>query len=124
MNRALLLLVAACHGQDAATPCSCTPVNASSIAHGLDGDSLLARLRHHAADVAAGKNPRSIKIDDDELRFAIVDFCRPCGGWIGDRATLDELYPMDRLAEATHAVCLGLVLRDGSTVYGGARACR
>jgi hypothetical protein len=123
----LVVLVAmiACR-QDAAEPCRCTPGNASAIPGALDGDTLLARLRHHQADVAAGKNPRDVKMFDDELRFAIVDFCRPCGEWVGDRTTIAEMFPLERLSDAVRAVCLGLVLRDDTTVYGSARpaSCR
>lgn len=92
----------------------------------MDGVSLLARLRRHKTDVSLGKNARDIKVIDDQLRFAIVDFCQPCPHWVGDRLTIEEMFPLGRLDEATRGVCMGLVLRDGTTVHGEARpsACR
>jgi len=87
----------------------------------MDGVSLLARLRRHRQDVANGMNPRDVKVVDDELRFAILAFCQPCGAWVGDRLTIEEMYPLGRLDEAVGAVCMGLVLRDGSTAWGDAR---
>jgi len=111
--------------------CTCTPGDTGRI-KGLredapmDGVSLLARLRRHRSDVALGRNPRDIKVIDDQLRFAIVDFCQPCAHWVADRLTIEEMFPLERLDEATRGVCMGLVLRDGTTVYGEARppACR
>ena len=92
----------------------------------MDGVSLVARLRRHRSDVALGRNPRDIKVVDDQLRVAIVDFCQPCAHWVADRLTIEEMFPLERLDEATRGVCMGLVLRDGTTVYGEARprACR
>ncbi|MBA3451632.1 MAG: hypothetical protein H0T42_00890 [Deltaproteobacteria bacterium] len=88
--------------------------------------SLLTRLRRHRDDVAHGKNPRDIKVIDDQLRFAIIDFCQPCAHWVTDRLTVEEMFPIGRLDEAVRGVCMGLVLRDGATVYGDARpsSCR
>lgn len=111
--------------------CTCTPANRGRIkalheAAPMDGVSLLARLRRHKSDVDLGKNPRDIKVIDDQLRFAIIDFCQPCAHWVTERLTVEEMFPLGRLDDATSGVCMGLVLRDGSTVYGEARptACR
>jgi hypothetical protein len=127
-----MLALVACRGapaEDAA--CTCTPGNASLIkgrgeAAPMDGEALLAKLRHHQQLVDQNTNPRAVKVFDDELRFAVGNFCQPCGDWVKDRMTIDDLFPMLRLGEARSAVCMGLVLRDGSTVYGDARprACR
>lgn len=112
-------------------PCTCTPANVvrsrgQHEAAPMDGVTLLTRLRRHRDDVAQGKNPRDIKLADDQLRFAIVELCQPCGGWVKDRLTVEEMFPMAHLDEATRGECLALVLRDGRTVYGEARphACR
>jgi hypothetical protein len=124
-------LLAGCH--DAPTEdatCRCTPANhaLTKAADGtpIDGASLLARLREHRREVAAHRTPRDIKVLDDQLRFEIANFCQPCGEWVGDRMTIEELYPLDRLDDAAGAVCMGLQLRDGTTSYGSARpaACR
>jgi len=40
---------------------------------------------------------RDIKVFDDELRFAILSFCQPCGGWVGDRLTIEAMFPLQRL---------------------------
>ncbi len=111
--------------------CSCTPANRSLVknhdqAAPMDGDALLALLRRHQRDVQHGRNKRDLKVDDDELRLAVANFCQPCGAWVGDSLRIDEMFPLAQLDEATHAVCLGLVRRDGTTVYGDARprACR
>lgn len=90
----------------------------------MTGESLVAALHRHRRDVALGKPARDIKLIDDQLRFAIIDFCQPCGGWVDDRMTMEAMFPLDRLDDATSAVCMGLVLRDGATVYGSARPCR
>ena len=92
----------------------------------LDGPALVAALRRHVRDVRLGKEARDIKVLDDELRFAIIDFCSPCGGWVADRMTIEEMFALERLDDAQSAVCMGLVLRDGTTVYGSTRpaACR
>ena len=39
---------------------------------------------------------------------------------------MEDMFPLARLDDAASAVCLGLVLYDGTTVYGNARppACR
>lgn len=119
---AMLLSIAACHGAPATTAaCACTPGEASTIPGAMDGEALLAKLRHHRAEVAAGRNGRDVKIFDDELRFAVADFCRPCGDWIKDTMRIDEMFPLDRLDDATRGVCMGLVLRDATIVYGTAR---
>lgn len=108
--------------------CSCKPANQtqSHLRDGtpIDGRAILSELRRHRQFVADQRNPRDTKMLDDELRFAVVNFCQPCGGWVGDRMTMDELFPLARLDDAVDAVCMGLVLGDGTTVYGSARACR
>ena len=108
--------------------CACTPGNTAHIRSGaapaITGESLVAALRRHRQDVTLGRPPRDIKLTDDQLRFAIIDFCQPCGGWVDDRMTMEAMFPLDRLDDATSAVCMGLVLRDGTTVYGSARPCR
>lgn len=116
---------------DGEARCTCTPGNRGKIrapgdAAPMDGPALVAALRRHRSDVRANKNPRDIKVLDDELRFAIIDFCQPCGGWVDDRMTMEEMFPLERLDDATGAVCMGLVLRDGTTAYGETRpaACR
>ncbi|CAN5784930.1 hypothetical protein BH11MYX3_BH11MYX3_27150 [soil metagenome] len=122
----LFALLGACRGEPTETACSCTPANTSRTrtvheAAPMDGVSLLARLRRHRSDVAQGKNPRDIKMGDDELRFAIVEFCQPCGDWVTDRLTVDEMFPLGKLDQATRGVCMGLVLGDGTTAWGDAR---
>jgi hypothetical protein len=110
--------------------CRCTPGNQSrtKLADGtyLDGTALLGKLRRHRRDVEQHRNPRDIKVFDDELRLELSNFCQPCGDWVQDRMTIDELFPLQRLDDAAGAVCMGLVLRDATTVYGDARprACR
>src|SRR5262249_13344916 len=123
----VLATVAACHDTPPADDgvCRCTPGNLSKtkLADGtaLDGAGLLGKLRHHRQDVEQHRNPRDIKVFDDELRFQISNFCQPCGDWIKDRMTIEDMFPIARLDDAASAVCLGLVLRDGTTVYGDAR---
>jgi hypothetical protein len=110
--------------------CHCTPGNVSRTKQSdgtyLDGAALLGKLRRHQRDVEQHRNPRDIKVFDDELRFEISNFCQPCGDWVKDRMTIEDLFPLQRLDDAAGSVCLGLVLRDGTTVYGDARprACR
>lgn len=110
--------------------CRCTPGNRSRtrLSDGtfLDGAALLGKLRRHQRDVEQHRTPRDIKVFDDELRFAISNFCQPCGDWVEDRMTIEEMFPLSRLDDAASSVCMGLVLRDGTTVYGDARprACR
>jgi hypothetical protein len=110
--------------------CRCTPGNQSRTKLGdgtyLDGAALLGKLRRHRRDVEQRRNPRDIKVDDDELRLELASFCQPCADWVKDRVTIEELFPLHRLDDAASAVCLGLVLRDGTTAYGDARprACR
>lgn len=126
----MCVLASACRQEPATLPaCTCTPGNVGRIkapgdSRPLDGPALVAALRRHAQDVRLGKNPRDIKVVDDQLRFAIIDFCSPCGSWVADRMTMEQLFPLDRLDDATSAVCMGLVLRDGTTVYGSAKPCR
>jgi len=107
-------------------PCTCTPGNAGHAkaigeSGPMTGESLVAALRRHRQEVAANLTPRDIKVHDDELRFQIIDFCQPCADWVTDRLTMEEMFPLERLDDARSAVCMGLVLRDGTTVYGSAR---
>jgi hypothetical protein len=110
--------------------CRCTPGNSSrtKLSDGtyLDGPALVAKLRYHRQAVEQNRTPRDIKVFDDELRMAIIGYCQPCGDWIQDRLTIEDMFPLQRLDDAASAVCLGLVLHDGTTVYGNARppACR
>jgi hypothetical protein len=129
----LVLGAGACRGasEDQSGPCRCTPGNVSRTRAideeaPMDGPALLARLRHHQRLVEAGTNPRDVKVFDDELRYAILDFCQPCSAWVGERMTMEEMFPLHRLGDAKSAVCMGLVLRDGTIAYGDARprACR
>jgi len=123
----ILLSLAACQrGRTDDGPCRCTPGNKSQVrgideAAPLDGTGLLAKLREHRRLVGEHKNPRDVKVFDDELRFAIANFCDPCNDWISDRMTIEELYPLSRLDEATGAVCLGFILRDSTMAFGDAR---
>ena len=129
-----MLAATACRS-DRSTPagdpvCRCTPGNSSrtklSDGTSLDGATLVAKLRYHRQAVADKRTPRDIKVFDDELRLAIIGYCQPCGDWIQDRMTIEDMFPLPRLDDAASAVCLGLVLHDGTTVYGNARpsACR
>jgi len=127
----VLAMIAACQRPPADDGvCSCTPGNLSrtKLADGssLDGATLLGKLRRHRRDVEQHKTPRDIKVFDDELRFEISNFCQPCGDWVKDRMTIEDMFPLARLDDATTGVCMGLVLRDGTTAYGDARprACR
>ena len=131
MRLAILALMASCGSKPVDTTCSCTPDNVGRVKgrHAdapLTGDTLLAALRKHQQDVRLGKTPRDIKVADDELRFQIIDFCQPCASWVDDRMTMEQMFPLDRSDQARTAVCMGLVLRDGSTIYGDTRpaACR
>ena len=124
-------MFAACKGASPErTACSCAPGNISHTRQRdgsyMDGSALLDRLRRHRNDVAQHRTPRDIKVADDELRLAILSYCEPCGDWISDRMTIEEMFPLARLDDASDAVCLGLVLRNGTTAYGEARppACR
>jgi len=127
-----VLALAACHDAPPAdeTTCRCSPGNVSRTRSSdgsiLDGAALLSKLRRHKRDVEQHRTPRDIKVLDDQLRFEILSFCQPCGSWIGDRTTIEAMFPLDRLDDAVDGVCLGLVLRDGTTAWGDARprACR
>lgn len=136
MARAFVVLGLATSGGCSSSPtaddstCRCSPGNVARAAlpdgtH-LDGPALLGMLRRHRQDVVAGRNPRDIKVADDQLRLAVIDYCQPCGDWVKDRSTIEEMFPLDKLDDAADAVCLGLVLRSGKTLYGEARpkACR
>ena len=128
-----LTALGACRGDPSAenTSCRCSPGNVSHIRSvgddaPMDGRGLLARLRRHKSLVDEHRPPRDVKVFDDELRHAIIDFCQPCSAWVGERLTMEQMFPFDRLPDATSAVCMGLVLRDGTIAYGDARlrACR
>jgi hypothetical protein len=128
---AALAGLAGCRDAPAAdAACRCAPDNRSRarLPDGsvLDGAALLARLRRHRDGVALHRPARDVKLVDDELRLELASFCQPCSDWIDDRLTVDDMFPLDRLDDATGAVCLGLVLRDGTTAWGRARprACR
>lgn len=68
---------------------------------------------------------RDVKVLDDELRLQIRQLCTPCGtDWVDDRATIESLYPISgpaNLGDAKTAVCLGVVMGDGTTAWGDAR---
>jgi hypothetical protein len=126
-----LTVAAACRGAPPeATTCACTPGDRAltKAADGtpLDGNALLAQLRLHRREVDEHRTPRDIKVLDDQVRFEVISLCQPCGDWVQDRMTIEELYPLSRLDDAAGAVCMGLVLRDGTTAWGDARprACR
>jgi hypothetical protein len=110
--------------------CRCTPDNRARTRRvdgtSLDGATLLARLRRHKRDVALQRPGRDVKLLDDELRLELTEFCQPCSDWVKDRLTIEDMFPLDRLDDAVAGVCMGLVLRDGTTAYGNARprACR
>jgi hypothetical protein len=110
--------------------CRCTPQNRSRTRARdggyLDSAGLLGKLRRHKRDVALHRPGRDVKIFDDELRLELTSFCQPCSDWVGDRMTIEDMFPLDRLDDATGSVCMGLILGDGTTVYGNARppACR
>lgn len=122
-----LALLGACKNDRAADgPCTCTPANtirtkSVSDTAPIDGTTIVARLRRHRDDVRAGKNPRDIKVGDDQLRFLVVELCQPCGEWVSDRMTMEELFPLECLDEAVRATCMGLVLPNGRTEWGSAR---
>lgn len=112
-------------------PCQCTPTNLVRTKHAgeaqpIDGAGLLAMLRKHRQLLADNANRRDVKMVDDEIRIVVAEMCQPCGAWVGDRATIEEMFPLAHLDDATGAVCLGLTLRDGTTAFGGERpaACR
>ena len=127
----MLALLVACSGGGNPDDgrCTCAPNNATNLSGAggaVNGDSILALLRRHARMVAEQRPGRDVKLLDDELRTSVAHFCSPCGAWVDDRATMDSLYPLDKLDDATTATCLGLVLRDGTIAWGDARpnACR
>jgi len=128
---ALAMALAGCRGAPADDGvCRCTPDNRARARRAdgstLDGATLLARLRRHKRDVALQRPGRDVKLLDDELRLELTEFCQPCSDWVTDRLTIDDMFPLDRLDDAAAGICMGLVLRDGTTVYGNARprACR
>ena len=41
--------------------------------------------------------------------------------FVRTKLAMEQLFPLARLDDAVSAVCMGLVLRDGSTAYGDAR---
>jgi hypothetical protein len=128
---ALAALAAGCRGAPADDgACRCVPANRTRTRRPdgstLDGATLLASLRRHRSDVALHRPGRDVKLLDDELRLELTEFCQPCSDWVQDRMTIEDMFPLDRLDDAAAGVCMGLVLRDGTTVYGNARprACR
>ena len=95
--------------------CECVPTQASSPASA----SLLDLIRRHQGAVRDGqRNGRGTKLIDDELRLQSSILCQPCGAWIGERATPEEIYPLDRADGAVSVVCTGLRLGDGTIAYG------
>jgi len=128
---ALAAALAGCRGAPTDDgPCRCTPDNRARARRPdgttLDGTTLLASLRRHKRDVALQRPGRDVKLLDDELRLELIEFCQPCSDWVKDRMTIEDMFPLDRLDDAVAGVCMGLVLRDGTTTYGDARprACR
>jgi len=128
---ALAAAVAGCHGEPTEDgTCRCAPANRARARRPdgstLDGATLLTSLRRHKRDVALQRPGRDVKLFDDELRLELIEFCQPCSDWVKDRLTIEEMFPLDRLDDAVAGVCMGLVLRDGTTAYGNARprACR
>jgi hypothetical protein len=116
---AIVIALAGCHGEPPDdTTCRCTPTGSTV--------DVLPQLRQHVGMVDAQANGRDIKMVDDEIRLVMSRACQPCGDWVGDRLSIDEMFPMSRFRDAIGATCLGLVLRDGSIAYGDARprACR
>jgi hypothetical protein len=115
---------AGCGARSDDAACRCTPDNHARTRRPdgsvRDGATLLAELRRHQRDVAMQRPARDIKLVDDELRLAVSELCQPCS-WVGDRMTIEAMFPMDRLDDATGAVCMGLVLRDGTTAWGDTR---
>ncbi|HEX7844099.1 MAG TPA: hypothetical protein VF469_41775 [Kofleriaceae bacterium] len=127
----VLALAFGCRGAPADDGvCRCTPENRSAArlpdGSKLDSAALLGKLRRHKRDVSLQRPARDVKVFDDELRLELIGFCQPCSDWVKDRLTIEDMFPLDRLDDATGAVCMGLVLRDGTTAYGDARprACR
>ena len=123
---ALAAALAGCRGEptdDGA--CHCAPANRARARRPdgttLDGATLLASLRRHKRDVALQRPGRDVKLLDDELRLELTEFCQPCSDWVKDRLTIEDMFPLDRLDDAVAGVCMGLVLRDGTTAYGNAR---
>ena len=115
--RALLLFAIACGGK-ADDDCTCKPTHEPST-------RVLDLLHRHRSAVGDGKaNGRDLKLVDDEIRVQSATLCAPCNTWVGERARVDELYPLDRLDTASAATCMGLVLDGGAIVYGAARSCR
>jgi hypothetical protein len=120
MKLVALLVLVAC-GKDAELPCTCKPANVAKITqHGapIDSASVLALLRRHRTLIEQRAQGRDVKLVDDEIRIQVGALCQPCGDWVGDRMTVDEMFPISRLDDATGVVCLGLTLRDGTTAFG------
>jgi hypothetical protein len=124
MKLAALLLIVACTAgcKDAAVaPCTCKPNNVTRISHAgapIDSVSVLALVRRHRTLVEDHAQGRDVKLVDDEIRLEMAALCDPCGDWVGERMTVDEMFPLARLDDATGVVCLGLTLRDGTTAFG------
>lgn len=110
-------LLIACGGK-ADDDCTCRPAHAPST-------QVLDLLHRHQRAVDGGqRNGRDTKLVDDEIRVQSANLCAPCNAWVGERAKVDELYPLDRLDDATAATCMGLQLHDGTIAFGAARTCR
>ena len=121
MKLALLLVLVGSCKDPVAGPCTCTPGNTTKLSHAgapIDSASVLALVRRHRMLVDQHAQGRDVKLVDDEIRLEVAALCNPCGDWVGDRMTVDEMFPLSRLDDATGAVCLGLTLRDGTTAFG------
>ena len=114
MRWLLVLALAGCH--EDAPRSACEPT-------GTPQPKLLTLARRHRTLVDQHAPNRDIKLVDDELRLGMSVECQPCS-WVGDRLTVDEMLPMARLDDATAVTCLGLVLHDGTSVFGSARPAR
>jgi hypothetical protein len=116
---ALLVLVGC--GKDADAPCTCKPGNTTKLSHAgapIDSTSVLALVRRRRTLVDQHAQGRDVKMVDDEIRLEMQALCSPCGDWVGDRMTVDEMVPLARVDDAVGVVCLGLSLRDGTTMFG------
>ena len=117
----LALTLVGCSSPAPETPatCACSPTQPEAAPKASLAIRALVR-RHQAAVRDGHRNGRDTKLVDDELRLQSAILCEPCGGWIGERATAEEMYPVDRVEDALGVVCAGFRLRDGTIAYGTA----
>ena len=117
----LVLVLVGCRdpAPDGPPPCTCAPALTEAAPKASLTIRALAR-RHQAAVRDGHRNGRDTKLVDDELRLQSAILCEPCGGWIGERATAEAIYPVDRVDDAVGVVCMGFRLRDGSVAFGSA----